>query len=55
MGETWPWHAAEDWSDSTARAAWPALRDIVALGAHPVAIDARRIVLAVEEIGGSRG
>lgn len=54
-GGAWPWHAAEDWSDSTARAAWPALRDLHALGLHLVALDASRIVLAVEAIGGDRG
>ena len=53
-GGAWPWHAAEDWSDSTARAAWPALRDLAALGVHLIAIDERRVVLAVEEIGGGR-
>ena len=54
-GGAWSWHAAEDWSDSTARAAWPALRDLHALGLHLVALDASRIVLAVEAIGGDRG
>jgi len=35
-------------------AAWPAVLEIVAAGALPVALDASRIVLAVEAIGGDR-
>lgn len=49
------WQDACDWGDAAARAAWPTLRALHALGLHLVALDASRIVLAVEAIGGDRG
>jgi hypothetical protein len=57
------WQSACDWGYSAARAAWPALRALAVgegptpqpTGVHLVALDAVRIVLAVEAIGGDRG
>lgn len=54
------WHGADEapqWSrlSDEIQGASPALRDLAALNVHPIALDARRIVLAVERIGGDRG
>ena len=48
-----PWQALP--STHEAHRAWPALRALAAIGLHLVALDASRIVLAVEAIGGDRG
>lgn len=50
------WRSELRWRSRTmGRAAWPALRALRDLGLHLVALDASRIVLAVEAIGGDRG
>lgn len=48
------WRSELRWRSRTmGRAAWPALRALAAIGLHLVALDASRIVLAVEAIGGA--
>lgn len=52
------WRSVRDWIDATVRAAWPALRALAVgdgetpqpTGVHLVALDASRIVLAVEAL-----
>lgn len=47
-----PWPATAPWYDDVSRAAWPLLRDLYNLGLHLVGLDAERVVIAVEGIGG---
>lgn len=51
-GETLPWEGDEPLHcEGAAVGAWPALRAIAAAGLHLVALDAARVVLAVETAG----